>query len=112
MNRINWKYTRCFLGPLDETNMITVKAIFHACPRSFLFIFQPIKIDMIDHAAGKTVLIYDRKSWTSNNVLYAFHLAKRMYKCRFAAAHGSMKSNHFFIIRYLPKPEGSAVYFL
>ena len=65
---------------------------------------------MIDPSAWKIILIDDRKSWTSNNILYTFRLAECMYKSGFACAHIAMKPDHLFIINSLPKPGGCIFY--
>lgn len=58
---------------------------------------------MKDHTPIKRIFIDDRKSWTANNVIYFFYLAKRMYESGFACAHLTMKRNDPSVTDSLPK---------
>ena len=90
--------------------MIAVKAVLNTGPYCLVFIFEPVQIDMKDHAPGKRIFINNREGGTTYHLLNSFYLAKRMYKCGLACTHTSMKCDHSFVAHSSPKPGGSARY--
>ena len=84
MQGILGEMPRGFFGPFDQTNMIAVQTIFHPGLQGLFFIFEPVKIDMIDlfllPSLIKYILIDDGKTGASNDIFYRLYITKRMDK--------------------------------
>lgn len=65
---------------------------------------------MKDHTTRKKIFIDDRKSWTADNILYAFCLAECVDQSGFAATQTPMKCDHFFVADSLPEFRSSSAY--
>src|SRR5690606_29632682 len=90
--------------------MFTVKTICNAGIFCLLFIFNAVKIHVVNNSFfpifKKPVFINKRKSGTAKNIPYFFMQAKCMNEGCFSRTHLTMKSKYSMMPRCLPKQGG------